>query len=107
MEVVGVDACKAGWFALVLSSASQPTGHVLSSIDELESAVPNAEVIAIDIPIGLPSSGRRQADLAVREALRARRNSVFFTAPRDVLEALTHREATIRCVELTGVGISQ
>jgi predicted RNase H-like nuclease len=69
--------------------------------------VPNANVVAIDIPIGLPEAGRREADVAARSFLGARRGSVFFTPVRSALEATTHAEATAISARVTGFGLSQ
>ena len=81
--------------------------HFLAQINDVRRAAPNVEVIAIDIPIGLPSADPREADIASRLQLGPRRSSVFSTPPRDVLLAETHALATKLAVELTGRGISQ
>jgi predicted RNase H-like nuclease len=61
-RVLGVDACRTGWIAL---SAGTVTGHAAPGISDLveeaSSAGPLA-VIAIDIPIGLPDTGRSPAE---------------------------------------------
>ena len=107
MSVVGVDACKKGWIAVELRDGTPPVAHFLVHIGDVQLAAPDAEVIAIDIPIGLPFAGPRQADIAARSQLGPRRSSVFSTPPRDVLLAETHVLATKLAVELTGKGISQ
>jgi len=107
MSVVGVDACKKGWIAVELRDGAPPTAHFLAHIDDVRRAAPDAEVIAIDIPIGLPSAEPREADIASRLQLGPRRSSVFSTPPRDVLLAESHALATKLAVELTGKGISQ
>jgi predicted RNase H-like nuclease len=61
----------------------------------------------VDIPIGLPTAGRRSADVAARDFVGPRRNSVFLTPVGAALEASTHAEATARSRQLTGVGVSQ
>lgn len=38
--------------------------------------------VFVDVPIGLPSSDRRRCDIAARNLLGSRRNSVFFTPSR-------------------------
>jgi len=63
--------------------------------------------IAIDIPIGLPDRGVRQADRAARERLGRLASSVFLTPVRAALAAEPYREATAVAVRLTGSGISQ
>ncbi|MGH8922097.1 MAG: DUF429 domain-containing protein [Actinomycetes bacterium] len=69
--MLGVDACRAGWVGIAL------TGHyshayVAGTIDELvgrADADGLLAVVAIDMPIGLPDRGRRQADVLARKAI--------------------------------------
>jgi len=107
VHVIGVDACRTGWIAVVLREGSEPTAHYLSSIDAVESVAPSAAAVAIDIPIGLPSDGRREADLQARKFLGVRRNSVFLAPVREAIVAETHALATQASFDLTGTGISQ
>lgn len=107
MTVVGVDACKGGWVAVVLADGEPPAALLLRGLDELELKAPAAAGVGVDIPIGLPVDRRRRADEAARVFLGPRRTSVFHTPPRAVLEAGSHREANERSRELTGVGVSQ
>jgi len=108
VTVVGIDACPKGWAAVVLREGEPRVGvHFLPTIDVISAAVPDVDVIAIDIPIGLPMSGARPADLAARAMVGTRRSSVFMTPVRAALEAPTYREAVTVSIELTGVGISQ
>jgi predicted RNase H-like nuclease len=104
---VGADACKTGWIAVVVDDTGVLAAHYLPGITSLPAIVPNASVVAIDIPIGLPESGRREADVAARSFLGPRRNSVFFTPPRAAVEAATHAEATAASLRLTGFGLSR
>ncbi len=55
--------------------------------------VVGADVVAIDIPIGLPRAGRRAADVAAQALLGSRRSTVFSTPIREALAAPTLREA--------------
>ena len=107
MLVVGVDGCKSGWIAIVLHDGHDPDAHYLPTIASLRSIAPEAEVVAIDIPIGLPEGGRREADSARRDFLGARRSSVFFTPVRAALEAKTHAQGTRVALDQTGFGMSQ
>jgi len=107
VRVVGVDACKTGWIAVVLTDGADPHAHFLPMIDALRSVAPDAEAVAIDIPIGLPVGGRREADVKAREFVGARRSSVFFTPVREAIEAETHALATRAAVDRTRSGISQ
>ena len=101
-----MDACKGGWIAVELDGANA-AAHFLPKIGSLASAIPAAEVAAIDIPIGLPETGRRAADDEARRALGARRNSVVYTPPRAALCAASHAEGTAIALTLTGLGMSQ
>ncbi len=107
MTLVGIDGCRSGWIAVVIGHAGEVGAHHLHRIDDLGTVAPDADVIGIDIPIGLPEAGRRQADLAARDFLGARRNSVFHTPVRAALEAANHAEATAASLRVTGSGISQ
>jgi predicted RNase H-like nuclease len=107
MVAVGVDACKTGWIAVVADDTGIRAAHYLPRIASLAAIVPDASVIAIDIPIGLPESGRREADVAARSLLGARRNSVFFTPIRAAVEAASHADATAASFRQTGLGLSR
>lgn len=111
MVVLGVDAYRGGWVAVALradGSTNAFTGPTLELLTApLKGTADEPEVVAVDIPIGLPVDGQRAADVAVRQVLGPRRSSVFFTPVRQALLAATHAEATEISVELTGKGISQ
>ena len=104
MAVMGVDGCPGGWVAARVQDG-QLTWHT-GSFAELLAL--DAQVVGVDIPIGLPVDGqRRAADVEAREALGAQRSSVFFAPPRVVLEAPTQPDATrlSRAAGSTGVSI--
>lgn len=107
MVVVGVDASKKGWIAIVLGDGKDADAHHLPTIEALQPLATDADAIAIDIPIGLPTGGPREADVLAREFLGARRNSVFLTPVREAIEAQTHALATQAAFARTGTGISQ
>jgi predicted RNase H-like nuclease len=64
-----------------------------ASFAEVVSGLRDATVIAVDIPIGLPSEGARAADIAAREFVGPRRSSVFPTPTRAALAAANYAEA--------------
>ena len=68
--------------------------HFLPTISTVTTVIPDALVIAIDIPIGFPTAGHRPADLTARAVLGARRSSLFLTPSRAVLEAQTRASTT-------------
>jgi predicted RNase H-like nuclease len=71
-----------------------------------EALLVDAEVIGVDIQIGLPESGGRAADEEARRFVGARASSVFSTPVRAVLEAPTYAEARRVATRLTGKSVS-
>jgi predicted RNase H-like nuclease len=104
MRVLGVDACPAGWVGVLLDDPVR--GLVAGDIGALVAAAGPVDVIGIDIPIGLPDAGPRQADLLGRAELGARRSSLFVTPVRAALLAPTHGAAVAANRAATGVGVS-
>lgn len=105
MAVLGVDGCPGGWVAARVDDDDGPQWHTgdFASLLRLD-----ADVVGVDIPIGLPPDGRRRAaDAEARDALGSQRSSVFFTPPRVVLEAVDQPDATrlSRAAGSTGVSI--
>ena len=105
-RVLGVDACKKGWVGLS-SDLRGYFGRTISALVEAADADGVVEVVAIDIPIGLPTNGPRQADVLARKLVGRRASSVFSTPVRAALAAATHAEATAISVGATGKGMSQ
>ncbi|WP_433167181.1 DUF429 domain-containing protein [Kribbella sp. CA-247076] len=64
-------------------------------------------VVGVDIPIGLPVSGVRAADVLARRVVGRRASSVFATPVREALLAATHAEASAVNLRATGKGLSQ
>ena len=87
MRLAGVDGCRAGWFVVVEDT---DTGAVVGSVERNLEAFVLAEgapeIVAIDIPIGLPDKGPRACDQAARKLLGPRGASVFPAPIRAVLE---------------------
>jgi predicted RNase H-like nuclease len=106
MRVIGIDGCRKGWIGIVASGGGV---EALFSprVADLVAGAGKVEAIAIDIPIGLPDRGVRQADRAARERLGRLASSVFLTPVRAALAAEPYHEATAVAVRLTGSGISQ
>ena len=109
MRVTGVDACRRGWVAVTLEVPAPGRVRVFAvrvhgSLDGVLEG--NAGVVGIDMPLGLLESGWREADLAARSLLGARRSSVFAIPPRAVWSELDYPAANRRCRELTGKGLS-
>ncbi len=105
--VLGVDWYRGGWVGVLLGPAEQP--QVLAR-DDLRALIADAgdpACVGIDMPIGLPVRERR-ADALARQFVRPRGQSVFATAPAEVLAAATYAEANeIAARLLDGKKISQ
>lgn len=103
-SVLGVDGRPGGWVGALVDPDGGLSWHSGSFASML--ALP-ADLVAVDIPIGLPAGAeRRRADLEAKQALGAQRSSVFFTPPRETLEAATQAEATRLSRAAGGKGVS-
>lgn len=103
-----MDACKAGWVGVVLDDGAAAV-HVARTVAALVAAVEmdgDLAVVGIDIPIGLPDTGRRQADLLAYKLIGPRRASVFMTPVRAALEAGSHAAAVEVNRARAGEGVS-
>jgi len=91
MWLAGVDGCPGGWVAAFV----QPAGDfcalaVFARFADVLRAEQQPEIIAVDVPIGLPERtghGGRAAENAVRPLLGARQSSVFSVPARAAVEA--------------------
>jgi predicted RNase H-like nuclease len=83
-RIAGVDSCSWGWIAVLEhTSVKRPTREYLlcPTFEQLVTRTPGVAIYAVDIPIGLPETGRRQCDGEARRRLGAPRASSVFTAP--------------------------
>lgn len=107
MQVLGIDGYPRGWVAVVLEEGRFSQAALARSLAELLADFPEAAVVGVDIPIGLPESELRQADKDAKEFVGPRGGSVFPTPPRSVLEQPSHAEAVRECHRLGLGGISR
>jgi len=93
--ICGADGCKAGWVVIFkdLDSGSISC-RLYSKTCELACLAYNGlapQIIALDIPIGLPECGPRACDIEARRLLGPGRASSVFPAPiRPVLDATSY-----------------
>jgi len=80
---VGVDGCRAGWFAVKLTDGFKWDLGVFEDIKTLWTNLHYSAVILIDIPIGLRDSGtdERECDIEARKILGNKRAPSVFRAP--------------------------
>lgn len=108
-SVLGADGCKGGWCAVAMDAtadgarASGPT--VYRSFREVLDT--NADVICVDIPIGLlDGPGRRRCDTETRELLGQRRATVFDPPCREAISQTDFHAANAANRAATGRGLS-
>jgi predicted RNase H-like nuclease len=104
VRAAGVDMAGGGWAVVVLED--NRVVEAFRSESFAEALLVEAEVVGVDIPIGIPEAGPRPADVEARRFVGARGSSVFPTPVRKVLEAPTYAEAREVAVELTGKSVS-
>ena len=110
MDVLGVDGCRGGWVgALWLDGAPGPVvlaarefGALVREATRERTGTGGLQVVGVDIPIGLPDAGPREADRLARQALPGRAASVFSTLVRPAYEAPHYAAARSVAVERTG-----
>ena len=108
VRVMGVDSCRAGWVGIapddkaVRGYAAAEIGRLMEQADQDG----QVDVVAIDIPIGLPDRGRRTADLLAKKLVGPRRSSVFITPVREALMAPDHATAVRINRARAGEGVS-
>ncbi len=107
-RVLGVDGCKAGWVGLALAGARTQAYAAadIATLASLAAADGDLLAVAIDMPIGLPDHGPRQADVLARAAVGPLWSSVFMTPVRDALLADDHAAANAVSRRLMGKGVS-
>jgi predicted RNase H-like nuclease len=94
MQVVGVDVCDGSWVAVLLEDGSFAGAGLFGELAAVTRRYAAASVVAVDIPIGLLSCGRRCADREARAWVGGgRASSVFFVPTRPVLGAESYEEA--------------
>ncbi len=105
MAVLGVDGWRGGWVGARVDGRSV----TLLALPDVAAvlAVPDVEVVAIDMPIGLSGDGARACDIAARRRLGHAGSSVFPAPVRPVLAATDHVDACRLSVEVSGKALSR
>lgn len=97
--VLGVDGARGGWVGALVD------GDRVSwlRLPDIGAALAlDVEAVGVDMPVGLPGSGRRDCDLLAKRTLGRAHARVFLTPPRGVLAAASYAEAGPLHRELTG-----
>ena len=107
-SLAGIDGYAKGWVIAILRDR-----HIVwrtCGIHELKSELTECDVIGIDIPIHLVTTGWRACDREAKVAMGKSGSRVFMTPPKAVLElgfAAPNEEVQRLSIELTGKGVSR
>lgn len=82
-RIAGVDGCKSGW--IVVESTLNLNDLNWKIASHWNAIAPVAEVIAVDMPIGVSRDGVRQCEVEARNKLSPCGSRVFKTLPRGAL----------------------
>ncbi|MGM0546376.1 MAG: DUF429 domain-containing protein [Bacteroidota bacterium] len=107
MKTLGIDGCRAGWFAVSLDD--EGAGFWLLETDgQLKEYFEEYDRIFIDVPIGLSEEKYvRQCDEELRNILGTDYTASVFNPPiRPALYSPTYAEASMTSFEITGKKIS-
>ncbi|MGM0419760.1 MAG: DUF429 domain-containing protein [Bacillota bacterium] len=109
MSILGVDGCRAGWFAVAEDQNEKYIFNLYHDFKTLWQKNEDKELILVDIPIGLKETGPegRECDRKVRSILSKRRSSIFPTPCRQALRASSWQEANRINKEVCGKGLSK
>ena len=104
--VVGVDGTRDGWIAIRTRDGIVHAGATYADFGELLIAEADASVVAVDMPIGLPTveGWPRPADAAARVMIGSLRSSVFVVPPGEALAAPSHAEPSFSATRLAWPG---
>lgn len=102
--IVGADGYREKWLTVSLDTSTDEIWAAVRSTAELPAL--GYDVLAIDIPIGLPEAGSREAESLARGFVGPRRSSVFPTPIRPALRCPTHLEACAITHAINGKKVS-
>lgn len=104
VRVAGVDLARGALAVVVLEGTRVVDAFRCETF--ADALLVDAEIVGVDVPIGLPHAGARAADEEARRFVGERASSVFPTPIREVLEVPTYADARRVATELTGKSIS-
>jgi predicted RNase H-like nuclease len=105
VAVLGVDGWRGGWVGALLHGRTVTLLHLPDVPAVL--AVPDVEIVGIDMPIGLSEDGVRTCDVAARRLLGRAGSSVFPAPLRPVLAAADYADACRLSVRASGKALSK
>ena len=100
MSAIGVDGCRGGW-VVAATTGVRVWRTFVEVLDE------RADVVGVDMPVGLPDAFERAADRDARAFLRPRASSIFPTPPRSLLAYDTYDDANTASKAAFGRGLTR
>ncbi len=86
LRIAGVDGCSGGWVVVTGNDGfDELEVLVVSRFAQLFQMAVQPNIVCVDIPIGLATSGPRDADVQSRKLVGVRRSSVFPAPERPLL----------------------
>lgn len=104
VKVQCLDGARFGWVAATWDGRLISI-HSYRSL--VEANLESFQINLIDMPIGLPESGRRGCDGAARSLLIKRKSSIFTTPCRSAVSATSYQEACEINSKLQGIRLSK
>jgi predicted RNase H-like nuclease len=104
--VGGVDGCKRGWLTCLLSEAGGWSFFIFGSASAVLRYGRGADLILVDVPIGIHQSGFRECDVLAKKELGKDHSRVYMVPPRPVLSLSRYDERSDLCKSMTGKGMS-
>jgi predicted RNase H-like nuclease len=104
-----VDGCKGGWLCFSVDLHNYESDfRILPHFFDVLIDFKCADVVAVDIPIGLTQRGARACDMEARKRLgKPRGNSVFPAPIRSILRATNYEKACQKSLRVDGKKISK
>ncbi len=82
-HVAGIDGCRSGW--LVVETDAKLKWQSCKIVPDWNAIASEAEVLAVDMPIGISGNGVRQCEVEARSVLTPFASRIFKTLPRETL----------------------
>ena len=89
----------------MIAERASPRSVAVRVVEQLADAITSADVVGIDVPIGLPDEWHRAADIAARRYLSPRGSTVFPTPPRVLLACTTYDQVNTVARARFGKGV--
>ena len=89
--IAGVDGCQAGWIVVLWDGGADLASRLCRDFAEVMALT--AEIIAVDMPIGLPERSGRPPEREVRTRLGDRQSSVFAVPAEKAVYCTDYGEA--------------